>query len=114
MLQNDFKSDSSMIKWQNIQRKIPKIGEVVLVKENNLKQNRNYWPIGRVEELIFGRDNLCRTVKLRMSAIDRSNPFGSKIVTRPINLVYPLEASEEGEKVQSVTNSPPSLADQSS
>ena len=109
-----FPTLSPYSKWQNVQKRVPKIGEVVLVKENNLKQNRNYWPIGRVEELVFGRDNLCRTVKLRMSAVDRSNPFGSKIVTRPINLVYPLEASEEGENDESVTNSPSSPADQSS
>ncbi|GFR21676.1 integrase catalytic domain-containing protein [Trichonephila clavata] len=57
-----------------------KVGEIVLIENPNKK--RLYWPLGKVVELIPGRDGKVRTLKLRCS--------NSEII-RPIQRVFPLE-----------------------
>ncbi|GFX42060.1 integrase catalytic domain-containing protein [Trichonephila clavipes] len=65
-----------------------KVGEIVLIENPNKK--RLYWPLGKVIELIPGRDGKVRTLKLRCS--------NSEII-RPIQRVFPLEiqSAEMGE-----------------
>ncbi|GFW04093.1 putative RNA-directed DNA polymerase from transposon X-element [Trichonephila clavipes] len=65
-----------------------KVGEIVLIENPNKK--RLYWPLGKVIELIPGRDGKVRTLKLRCS--------NSEIIC-PIQRVFPLEiqSAEMGE-----------------
>ncbi|GFX62557.1 integrase catalytic domain-containing protein [Trichonephila clavipes] len=65
-----------------------KVGEIVLIENPNKK--RLYWLLGKVIELIPGRDGKVRTLKLRCS--------NSEII-RPIQRVFPLEiqSAEMGE-----------------
>ena len=56
-----------------------KIGCVVLLLKE--QQKRHTWPLGRVMELIHGRDNLVRSVKILTDG---------SVVTRPIQHVVPL------------------------
>ncbi|GFV98484.1 integrase catalytic domain-containing protein [Trichonephila clavipes] len=65
-----------------------KVGEIVLIENPNKK--RLYWPLGKVIELIPGRDRKVRTLKLRCS--------NSEII-RPIQRVFPLaiQSAEMGE-----------------
>ncbi|GFU39507.1 integrase catalytic domain-containing protein [Trichonephila clavipes] len=57
-----------------------RVGEIVLIENPNKK--RLYWPLGKVIELIPGRDGKVRTLKLRC--------INSEIF-RPIQRVFPLE-----------------------
>ncbi|GFS44206.1 integrase catalytic domain-containing protein [Nephila pilipes] len=57
-----------------------KVGDIVLIENPNKK--RLYWPLGKVVELIPGRDGKVRTLKLRCSNTE---------ITHPIQRVFPLE-----------------------
>ncbi|GFT09056.1 integrase catalytic domain-containing protein [Trichonephila clavipes] len=65
-----------------------RVGEIVLIENPNKK--RLYWPLGKVIELIPGRDGKIRTLNLRCS--------NSEII-RSIQRVFPLEiqSAEVGE-----------------
>ncbi|GFY35953.1 uncharacterized protein TNCV_4843251 [Trichonephila clavipes] len=65
-----------------------KVGEIVLIEDPNKK--RLYWPLGKVIELIPGRDGTVRILKLRCSNFE---------IIRPIQRVFPLEiqSAEMGE-----------------
>ncbi|GFU23796.1 integrase catalytic domain-containing protein [Trichonephila clavipes] len=65
-----------------------KVGEIALIENPNKK--RFYWPLGKVIELIPGRNGKVRTLKQRCS--------NSEII-RPIQRVFPLEiqSAEMGE-----------------
>ncbi|GFY51399.1 DUF5641 domain-containing protein [Trichonephila inaurata madagascariensis] len=65
-----------------------KVGEIVLIE--NLNKKRLYWPLGKVIELIPGRDGKVRTLKLR---------YSNSEITHPIQRVFPLEiqSAEMGE-----------------
>ncbi|EFX65561.1 hypothetical protein DAPPUDRAFT_117187 [Daphnia pulex] len=62
-----------------------KLGQVVLIHQDYVK--RINWNIGRVIELIKGRDHLVRKVKLVM--VDSKGK--TSIVDRPVQNLYPLE-----------------------
>lgn len=66
-------------------RKI-KPGDLVLIENENKK--RLAWPLGRVEEVFPGRDGVIRVVRLRTV---------NGILIRPIQKLYPLEASDSDE-----------------
>ena len=59
------------------------VGDVVIVKSP--ERNRNSWPLGIVERLIFGRDGVVRGARLRTGR--------SYIERRPVQHLYPLELS---------------------
>jgi hypothetical protein len=65
-------------------------GDVVLLQED--VRPRHMWKRARIEQLMEGRDGMIRTVVLR-------TPEGNKI-TRPIQLVIPLEVDQGGEDVE--------------
>jgi hypothetical protein len=65
-------------------------GNVVLLQED--VRPRHMWKRALIEQLIEGRDRMIRTVVLR-------TPEGDKI-TRPIQLVIPLEIDQGGEDVE--------------
>ena len=65
--------------------KLPKEGDVVLVKED--VQPRNSWKTGRITEVLKGSDGIVRAARILVSK--------GKILERPINLLIPLEIREE-------------------
>ena len=69
-----------------------KEGEVVLVKEDNVK--RNSWKMGKVEELIIGNDKVIRGAKLRV--VTNGKPV---YLSRPVQKLYPLEVVGEQERL---------------
>ena len=50
-------------KWKKEHNDI-KVNDVCLIENEKLKRSR--WPLGRVVELISGKDGLTRTLKLKM------------------------------------------------
>ena len=73
-----------VLKQRNVSNVLPRVGEVVLIADDHLP--RSQWRIGRVVELIYSDDNLCRSVKLLIP--------GGRYMNRPIKLLYPLEISD--------------------
>ena len=63
---------------------VPKIGDVVLLKE---KLPRGQWRIGRIVKLIEGRDQLVRSARVRLSS--------KTILTRALNMLYPIECPDQ-------------------
>ncbi|XP_052087654.1 uncharacterized protein LOC127724660 [Mytilus californianus] len=69
-------------KWQHIKQNI-QVGDLVLLKDNEL--HRNNWPIGLVERVFPGRDNLIRKVQLRVVR-DKQH----RVYVRPISQIVLL------------------------
>ena len=63
-----------------------KVGDVVQIHEDN--SPRTTWKLGVIEELIYGKDNLVRSAKIRTS---------KSVTNRPIVKLYPLEVCEHSE-----------------
>nr|CAD2178770.1 unnamed protein product [Meloidogyne enterolobii] len=59
---------------------VPQIGEIVIVEQSEAP--RSVWKLGKIIELIKGRDNIIRTAKIQIN---------KKIFLRSINLIFPLE-----------------------
>ena len=66
------------------------VGDIVLLQEERMP--RLMWKKARFDELIPGRDSQIRTVYLRLP--DRAN------ISRPVQLVIPLEIDQVGEDVE--------------
>ena len=63
--------------------RIPKVGEVVLVKEN---LPRGYWKVGRICELFLSQDKRIRSARIT---------FGpNKFVNRVLSYLYPIECPD--------------------
>ena len=62
------------------------VGDVVLVKEDNIK--RNGWKMGKVEELVVGKDGVVRGAKLKVFSKEKpvSLADSSKVVTDPVEV----------------------------
>ncbi|GFW58936.1 integrase catalytic domain-containing protein [Trichonephila clavipes] len=87
---------SEIIQKQNDNRvREPRIGEMVLIGNDNKK--RLSWPIAKIIELIPGRDEEIRTVRLKTQ-------HGT--VIRPVQRIFPLE-------VQAIANSDKELKEES-
>ena len=56
------------------------VRDVVIIK--SLERNHNCWPLGIIEELIIGQDQVVRGAKLRV---------GKLVFERPVQHLYPLE-----------------------
>ena len=67
-----------------------KVGDIVLLQEERMP--RQMWKKARIDELIPGRDGQIRTVQLRPP--DRTK------ISRPVQLVIPLEIDQGGEDVE--------------
>jgi hypothetical protein len=63
------------------------IGDVVIIK--NDKKNRNFWRLGKVEELISGDDGVVRAAKVRVG----SENGKSDVWRRTIQHLVPLEVN---------------------
>ncbi|XP_054709447.1 uncharacterized protein LOC129219152 [Uloborus diversus] len=62
----------------------PKIGDIVLIWDENLK--RICWPLGRILSIYLSKDSIARTAKIKTK---------SGILIRPIRKLCPLELDEE-------------------
>jgi hypothetical protein len=80
-----YLKDLNRFHQEQIPSKSVKLGQVVLIHVDYVK--RINWNIGRVIELIKGRDHLVRKVKLVM--VDSKGK--TSIVNRPVQNLYPLE-----------------------
>ena len=61
-----------------------KVGHIVVVKDG---LPRGCWKLGRIVELLKGSDQQVRSAKVLLSS--------KKVIGRPLNLLYPVECSEE-------------------
>ena len=73
-------------KWTHATKEKIKVGTIVLLLKEN--QKRHTWPLGRVMELIVGRDGLVRSVKILTDG---------SVVTRPIQHIVPILENSHNE-----------------
>ena len=73
-------------------QKIPREGEVVLVKDDNLP--RSNWKLGKIIRLIQGRDGRIRSAEVLLP--------GRTVISRAINYLYPLELPICEEKIKDI------------
>ncbi|MCP4490541.1 MAG: DDE-type integrase/transposase/recombinase [Gammaproteobacteria bacterium] len=73
---------------------LPQEGTVVLMKEEHMP--RATWKIGRISKLIHGHDDHIRSVEVALP--------NKKTLTRPINLLYPIELQEKQETTAAASN----------
>ena len=69
-----------------------KVGHVVLIKDD---MPRGCWRVGKITELIGSGDGNIRSAKILLPT--------RKLINRPLNLLYPIECSEE-EEIHQGTN----------
>ena len=81
----DYLKDLQKFHAKGKTNKKPKVGQVVLISENNEKRRK--WPLGVITELIPGRDGRVRAVKLRMAT--------GNCLTRAVQCIFPLEVFQE-------------------
>ena len=75
-----------------------KKGDIVLIYEDNVK--RTEWKMGRVEELLPGKDGITRGVKVRTCGKGKY-----ELLNRPLQKLYPLEvSSNEADSFEKETN----------
>ena len=80
-------------------------GDIVVVHDENLPHG--FWKLGRVEEVIAGRDGRVRGATVKLAARNRQQT----LIHRPIQLLYPLEIHDEqstGPSNGSITHEPES------
>ena len=63
------------------------VGDVVLVRDDKVK--RNAWKLGKVEELVVGKDQVVRETKLKV--LTKGKPVW---LNRPVQRLYPLEVRQ--------------------
>ena len=63
-------------------------GDVVIVHDDTLP--RGLWKLGRIQELLTGRDGQTRAAVVRVALRDRQHV----LLRRPVQLLYPLEICE--------------------
>jgi len=68
----------------------PKIGEVVIIKDDN-HPNRGFWKLGKIAELNVGIDGLVRSAEVKLG--DKT------VIKRPVNNLFPLEINDKPENV---------------
>ena len=79
----------------------PKVGEIVLVKEDNIP--RRLWKLALIKEYIFSKDGEIRSVYIQLP--------NKQIVSRAINHLFPLEIQVAKNEVEpkSVEQIPPNV-----
>ena len=63
-------------------------GDIVVVHEEHLP--RGFWRLGRVEDVIAGKDRRVRGAAVRLASRDRQQT----LIHRPVQLLYPLEVRD--------------------
>ena len=69
----------------------PRVGDVVVIHEDN--KRRHLWKMGKIIELIVGRDSVVRGAKVRVAG----NSKRTTILERPLEKLFPLEMGEGDE-----------------
>jgi hypothetical protein len=64
----------------------PNIGNIVILKDDTSRGN---WKFGKITQLVKSRDGEIRSAKVLTS--------NGKEIGRPLNLLYPLEVSEQSQ-----------------
>ena len=64
------------------------LGDVVLIRDDSMK--RNFWKKGRVEKLIYGKDNLVHGALLKVYKMGKIS-----YLQRPLQRLIPLEVQKE-------------------
>lgn len=72
---------------------VPKLGQVVQIKDDS--KNRNEWKVGKITELIYSADSLCRAAKVRVE----KNEY-----TRSIAHLYPLEIQDAIDPITNIND----------
>ena len=75
------------------------VGDVVIVHEEGLP--RSFWKLGRIHDLIVGRDGKTRGATVRV--VGKRQHFTS--LNRPVQLLYPLEISTSTDLRDTAANS---------
>lgn len=86
-LRNRFRNEylsCLVLKNQKKFSKEIKVGDVVLVESESKRQ---FWPLGLIIEIFKGKDNICRSAKIKTDK--------GVILTRPIQKLYLLEFSND-------------------
>ena len=68
------------------------VGDIVIIHSTD--QPRGFWKLGKVEKLLVGQDGKNRGAVLRVAGRGRQ----AKSLSRPIQLLYPLEVSSPHSK----------------
>ena len=71
------------------------LGDIVIIHDETLP--RGFWKLGQIQEIHPGRDGLPRSALVRVATRDRQ----STLLTRPLQLLYPLEIDTEKPEVPS-------------
>ena len=71
------------------------LGDIVIIHDDTLP--RGFWKLGQIQEIHPGRDGLPRSALVRVATRDRQ----STLLTRPLQLLYPLEIDTEKPEVPS-------------
>ena len=70
-----------------------KVGDVVVVHDEGLP--RGFWKLGKIQEVIVGRDGQIRGATVKVASRNRQYSR----LRRPIQLLYPLEVRSESESL---------------
>lgn len=71
---------------ESIQRESLSVGDVVILKDAN--QPRTFWKLARIETLLPGKDNVIRSVMVKVLSNDKKK---TTLLRRPIQHLVPLE-----------------------
>ena len=69
----------------------PKVGDVVVIHEDNKK--RTLWKLGRVVDLLRGKDGVVRGAKVKTDS-----KYMGGIIERPLQKLFPLEMGRGDDK----------------
>ena len=64
---------------------VPNVGDIVHIYERN--QKRNKWRLGKISNLLKGKDDLVRGAEVELPEKNKKK----LIISRPLNQLYPLE-----------------------
>ena len=70
-----------------------KVGDIVVVHSD--EKRRGFWNLGKIEELIVGRDDEIRGAIVRVYTGQRK----SKLLRRPLQRLYPIKVGESAPAV---------------
>ena len=75
----------------------PKVGDVVVIHEDNVK--RALWKLGRVVDLIKGKDGVIRGAKVKTNS-----RYAGGVIDRPLQKLFPLEMGRGDEENENSGN----------
>ena len=76
------------------------IGDVLIIHSDH--QPRGMWNLGRIEELLVGKDDEARAAVLRVAGQGRK----AKLLRCPVQKLYPLEIPSQDQKLDDTSSDP--------